>query len=708
MDAKEPDGLLESLLYVSRYHGTPTTPHALLAGLPLQDNRLTPSLYIRASSRVGLTSKILSKSLAKLHRSLLPTVLLLDDEQVCILVGWSETSDHAKVVYPELSEAVVEIPTDTLEKSYSGTAILSQPEFRFDDRAPTIKHGKNEHWFWKAFRANLPIYRDVLLAAFFVNIFALSLPLFTMNVYDRVVPNFAVETLWMLAAGVAIIILMDLLLKTMRGYFLDLASKRLDIKLSSQIMERVLGIRMESRPLSVGSFASNLRAFETIRDFITSMSMVVVIDLPFALIFLGVVAWIAPVMAIPMFIAMVVIVSYGLLVRGKMEELTETTYRASALRNATLVESLVGLETLKAMGAESIMQRRWEKTAAFLARVGVQQRLVALSNSNIGGGVQQLTSVAIIITGVYLIAKGELSMGGLIACSMLCSRGLSPLGQASGLLLQYHNARTAMNSLDEIMEMPLERPDDANFLSRKNLRGDIEFKDVCFSYPGQEISALNNVSFKIKAGERVAVLGRIGSGKTTLEKLILGIFQPTSGAVLIDGIDSRQLNPAELRQQVGYVPQDITLFYGTLRENLVLAHPQADDFAVVQAAEIANLNEFVNAHPQGFDMLIGERGDSLSGGQRKAVGLARAVIHDPPILLMDEPTGSMDHSTEAHVKKKLDEYSRGKTLLVITHRTALLDMVDKIIVVDSGQVVANGPKDSVVDALRNGRIGKVS
>lgn len=708
MDVQEPDGLLESLLYVCRYHGAPSTAHALSAGLPLQDNRLTPSLYIRAASRAGLISKIVNKPLIKLHRHLLPSVLLLKDEQVCILVGWSETSDHAKVIYPEFNETVVLVPTNELQEVYSGTAILSQPEFRFDDRAPTIKQGKAEHWFWNAFRANLPMYRDVLIAALLINIFALSLPLFTMNVYDRVVPNFAVETLWMLAAGVAIVILMDLILKTMRGYFLDLASKRIDIKLSAEIMEQVLGIRMEARPVSVGSFASNLRAFETIRDFITSTSMVIVIDLPFAIIFLSVVAWIALPMALPMLIAMILIVGYGLLVRGKMEQLTETTYRASALRNATLVESLVGLETLKAMGAESIMQRRWEKTAAFLARIGVQQRLVALSNSNIGGAIQQITSVVIIILGVYLIARGELSMGGLIACSMLCSRGLSPLGQASGLLLQYHHARTAMNSLDEVMELPLERPNDANFLSRKKFLGEIEFKNVSFSYPGQEVTALNNVSFKINVGERVAVLGRIGSGKTTLEKLILGIFQPTSGAVLIDGIDSRQLNPAELRQQIGYVPQDITLFYGTLRENLVLAHPQADDAAVVQAAEVANLNEFVNAHPKGFDMLIGERGDSLSGGQRKAVGLARAVIHDPPILLMDEPTGSMDHSTEAHVKKKLDEYSKGKTLLVITHRTALLEMVDRIIVVDGGQIVANGPKDSVVEALRSGRIGKVS
>ncbi len=708
MQIHEPDSLLESLLYVCKHHGIVATHEGLIAALPLQDNRLTPSLFVRSAARVGLAAKLVRKPLVKLHRSLLPSILFLKDDQVAILIGWDEHSDGAKVVYPELSESVVIEPLADLEQKYLGITILVRPKFRFDERTPALSHAHRDHWFWRAFKANLPVYRDVMIAALLINLFALALPLFTMNVYDRVVPNFAVETLWMLAIGVAAILLLDLTLKTMRGYFLDLASKRIDIKLSAQIMEQVLGLKLAARPASVGSFAANLRAYESIRDFVTSMTLVIVIDLPFVFIFLLVIAWISSVMVVPTLIAICLIVAYSLIARRKMQELTETTYRAAALRNATLIESLVGLETLKSMGAESVMQRRWEKTATFLAKVGVQQRLLGLSNSNVSSFLQQFSAVASIVVGVYLIANGELTMGGLIACSMLASRGISPLGQAAGLMMQYHTAKAAMDSLDEIMALPVERPRDKKFLSRQTFKGEVEFKNVNFAYPGAETYALNNVSFKIEAGERVAVLGRIGSGKTTLEKLILGLYEPTDGAVLIDGIDSRQLNPAELRQQIGYVPQDTTLFYGSLRENLVLAHPHADDAAVVKAAEIANLSDFVNGHPQGFDMLVGERGESLSGGQRKAVGLARAVIHDPPILLLDEPTGSMDHSTEAHVVKQLATYTQGKTLIVITHRTSLLDMVDRIIVVDAGQIVANGPRDTVVEALRSGRIGRAS
>ncbi len=700
------DPLLESLLFLCQYHGLTSTAETLTAGLPLQDGHLSPSLFDRAARRVGITTNLTRKPLLNLQHSLLPSVLLLDNDECCILLGWSDDQKTAKICHPELPDAKMEMSREELEQSYSGIAILAKPKFRFDKRTSSVSHNNHKHWFWSVFKENIPLYRDVLFAALFINLFALALPIFTMNIYDRVVPNQAIETLWMLALGVSLVLLMDVVLKTLRGYFLDVASKRIDIKLSARIMEQVLGSRLESRPESVGSFASNLRAFESIRDFITSITLSIIIDLPFIFIFLIVIFWIAPLMALPMFIAMILIMTYGLMVRKSMQELTETSYRASALRNATLIESLVGLETLKAMGAESVMQQRWEKTAAFLAKIGVKQRMLAQSNGNIGMWVQQMTSVAMIITGVYLITDGLLTMGGLIACTMLASRGIAPIGQASGLLLQYHTARAAMTSLDEIMAKPLECPNDTNFLSRTQYKGDIEFRNVSFKYPNQDTPVLKSVSFKISAGEHVAILGRNGSGKSTLSKLILGLYQPTEGAVLIDGIDLRQLNPSELRQHIGYMPQDITLFYGSLRENIVLAHPFADDEDVVRAAKLANLGDFVNVHPQGFDMLVGERGDSLSGGQRKAVGIARAVIHNPPILILDEPTGSMDHTTESHVKDELAQFTKDRTLFVVTHRTSLLDMIHRIIVVEAGQIVANGPKDSVVEALRSGRIGK--
>ena len=413
-------------------------------------------------------------------------------------------------------------------------------------------------------------------------------------------------------------------------------------------------------------------------------------------------------MVLPVFCGILIIVVFALSAQRKMQQLTETTYRASALRNATLIESLVGLDTVKAMAAESVMQKRWEQSAAFLARVSIRLRTLASFNLNLVMWVQQLVTVAVIIAGVYLITEGELSMGGLIASTMLTARAMAPLGTVAGLLSQFHNARTAYFSLNDIMQTPVERPDDARFVHRQKLQGKIEFRNVSFTYPESDTPSLINVSFTIEPGEHVAILGRIGSGKSTLKKLAIGMYQPSEGAVLIDGVDARQLDPAELRQQMGYVAQDVTLFYGSLRENLVLAHPQADDEAVIRAAEFAHLSDFVNAHPKGFDMLIGERGDSLSGGQRKSVGLARAVIHDPTVLLLDEPTGSMDHSTETWVIRKLKDYGVGKTLLISTHRTSILNLVQRIIVIDNGKIVADGPRDSVAEALREGRIGKAS
>jgi ATP-binding cassette subfamily C protein LapB len=553
-----------------------------------------------------------------------------------------------------------------------------------------------------------PLYRDVLLAALLANLFALGMPLFTMNVYDRVVPNHAFETLWVLALGLLLMLVSDLVLRTMRGRFVDLASSRADVKLSAFIMERVLGTRMEQRPASAGSFASNLRAFESVRDFIGSATVVAFIDLPFTLIFLLVIGWISWLMLIPLLVGAAIMVLYALAVQGRMHELAETTYRAGAQRNATLIEGLVGFETLKALAAEAPIQRKWEKSAALLARVGAQLRLLSSTASNTSAFVQQFINLAIVIIGVYMISERELTMGGLIACTMLASRAMGPVGQVAGLLVQYHTAATALTSLNEMMAREVERPEGSTFISRGRLKGALEFRDVSFTYPGQSTPSLRNLSFSIKPGEKVAILGRIGSGKTTLEKLILGLYRPTEGAVLVDGIDLRQLDPAELRRQIGYVQQDVMLFYGSLRENITLGAPLADDAAIVKAAEIGGILDLVNQHPKGFDMLVGERGESLSGGQRQGVAIARAVINDPPIMLLDEPTSSMDFSSEDDIKRRLTEFSSGKTVVLISHRTSLLDLADRIIVMDGGRIMADGPKEQVITALRQGRVGKAA
>lgn len=706
--ASAPDTLLECLLAVVRAHGGTLSRQAAIDGLPLVNNRLTPTLFQRAAKRAGFTSNIVRKPLNKLNPALFPAVLLLNGEEACVLLGWKDDGQTARVIFAELGDAEVTLPRDDLIARYAGHAILARPEFRFDARTPEVGRVKHRHWFWGTLADNTPLYRDVMLAAFMINLFAVALPLFSMNVYDRVVPNHAIETLWMLALGVVIVLVADAVLRTMRGYFLDLAGSRVDVRLSAYIMERVLGLRLENRPLSTGSFAANLRSFETIRDFITSATVTAFIDLPFALIFLVVIGWIAWPLILPILFGMLLLLAYALTVHSKMHELSETTYRAGAMRNATLVESLVGLEAIKALGAEGVMQRKWESSANFLSRVSAQLRLLSSSTINGAMWAQQFVNVLVVVIGVYLIADGKLTLGGLIACSMLASRAMAPIGQVAGLLTQYHNAATALQSLDNILEQPVERGADSNFVSRQHFTGEIEFKEVDFNYPGQDNAALRNVSLKIRAGEHVAILGRVGSGKTTLEKLILGLYRPTAGAVLVDGIDLRQLDPAELRRNIGYVPQDVMLFYGSLRDNLTISSPTADDAAVLQAAQVGGIIEFVNSHPRGFDMTVGERGESLSGGQRQAVAIARAVINDPPILLMDEPTGSMDHSSEEEIKQRMRTFAAGKTMIVVTHRTSLLDLVDRIIVIDAGKVVADGPKAQVIEALRQGRIGKAA
>jgi len=712
LDSPQPDesfdSLLEALLIVVRAHGGNLTREAALAGLPLEKNRLSPALFSRAAERGHLVSRVVKKPIANLNQHLFPAILLLKNQQACLLIGIDFPQQQAQIIYPELGEACRELSLDELNKAYTGHAIYLQPKFRFDARNPTVGKARYRHWFWSVLGENKPLYRDVLLAAFLISLFALALPLFTRNVYDRVVPNQAIDTLWVLASGVVIILLGDMLLRIMRSYFLDLASKRVDVKLSSFIMERVLGTRMEYRPLSAGSFASNLRSFETVRDFITSATVTAFIDLPFSLLFLVVIGLIGWQLTLPIMIGMLVVVIGALVVQTKMHELSELTYRASAQRNATLIESLVGLETLKTLGNEGTMQSKWESSVLYLAQISNRLRLLSTSTLNLAQWTTQAVNVTIIVIGVYLIADHQLTMGGLIACSMLSSRAMAPISQVAGLLTQYHHSTTAFKSLNDILAQPLERPVDSSFITRQTFDGLIEFKNVSFQYPGQEIEALRGVSLRINPGEHVAILGRVGSGKSTLLKLMLGLYQPTGGSIHLDEIDLRQLDPAEVRRSFGYVSQDITLFYGTLRDNLVMGFPHADDREILAAAKVGSLLDYVNSHPQGFDMRVGERGESLSGGQRQGVALARAAIKKPTVFLLDEPTGSMDHSSEEHVKQELQNLALTKTMVVVTHRTSLLNLVDRIIVMDAGKVVADGPKQQVIEALRQGRIGKSS
>jgi len=700
--------LLECLLILARAHGVKTTAETLLAGLPLQHSQLTPSSFSRAAKRAGFTSKIVSRDLLHLNDAIFPAILLLENNSACVLLELHQEAQTATVVFPDLGSTSTEIPLADLAERYSGRVIYSRPQLHFDARATTINKEQKGHWFWSVIAEHRNLYRDVLLTAFIINLFALASPLFVMNVYDRVVPNHATDTLWVLALGIALMITADFGLRMMRSWFVDLAASRTDVTLSASIMERVLGLKLSERPISVGSFAASLQSFESIRSFISSATVLAFVDLPFVLLFTVVILLISWPLIFPILVGIILVFLYASAMQHKMHRLSESSMQASAQRNAILVESLQGLETLKTLGAEGRMQSMWEKTTLVLSRTSVKMRMLSGSVTAGTSWIQQIVSVVIIIVGVYQIIDGNLTQGGLIASYMLSARVMGPIGQTAALLMQYHHASTALANLDIIMNKPVERPAGAHWISRSRLQGGIEFKQVGFKYPNDEREILRNVSLSIKPGEHVAILGRNGSGKTTIEKLIAGLYDPSEGTVLIDGIDINQLDPAELRRNIGYVSQDVNLFFGSLRENIVMSAPHASDDVLLEAVRLSGLSEFVNQHPAGLEMPVGEHGQLLSGGQRQSVTIARALLNDPSVLLFDEPTGSMDHSSEEEFKRNIKDFAEGKTLLVITHRTSLLELVDRIIVVDAGKIVADGSKEQVVEALRQGRIGRAS
>ncbi len=713
-DLIHPDPLLDCLVEVCRLFGQAASRATLSAGMPLVEGRMTLELAERAVARAGMSAKLQRVGLDEIDPAALPVTLILKDNRACVLLGWNADRSEARLLLPETGQGSVPLARADLEARFIGVVLFVRPHFRFDARTEASRGDapgaamRSRHWFWGALLQQRFVYRDVLWAALLINLFALAFPMFSMNVYDRVVPNNAVETLWALSIGVVLVLGADLFMRLLRSHFVDEASARIDVQISATLMERVLGMRLEHKPESVGSFASNLRGFEQVRDFIASSTVTALIDLPFALIFILVMFWISPWLTLPVFIVGALICGLGMVQQQRLHELAETTYRASAQRNATLIESLTGIETIKSQGAEGVIQSKWERANIFLARTNVKMRALSSRAMYSTNTLMQFVTVAIVIVGVYLISQKELTMGALIASSMLASRALAPAGQLVGLMMQYQGARTALDNLNRLMDKPVERPLGQTFVERPQLRGEIEFRNVKFAYPGRSDAVLDGLSFKIAAGERVALIGRVGSGKSTIERLIMGLYQPTDGAVLLDGIDLRQLDTADVRRNLGCVSQDVMLFYGTLRENIAFGLPYADDSAIVAAAEIAGLSELVNRHPRGFDMQVGERGELLSGGQRQSVGLARAVLHNAPLLLLDEPTSAMDFSTEAQITARIGAFAQDKTVVLVTHRTSMLSMVTRVIVIDGGKIVADGPRDRIMEALASGRVAKAA
>jgi ATP-binding cassette, subfamily C, bacterial LapB len=699
------DPLLDCLMQLTKLHGRPASRTGLSSGLPLVQNRLTVELFSRAAARADLAARILKKPLAKIFYMQLPAVLLLKDRQACVLVESRPGEGKLKILMPETGMGEKIISTEELEKLYSGYAIFVRPKFRMAKGAPDdLGSGSTRHWFWGTIFQSWRIYRDVLLASLLINVLGLASPFFVLIVYDRVIPNNAVETLWVLSIGIMVIYLFTVVMRALRGYFVDEAGKRADLKMSAMLLQKVLGLRLEVRPQSIGSFSKNLQEFEGIRDFVTSFSITSLIDLPFMALGLLVVWYIGDNIVYIFIAAIVLMLLYAVLIQIPLQKAVGNTFKASSQKNSILIEGLSGLETIKMLGAESQVQRAWEESVGYIAKWSSVSRLLSSSVNHFAFFVQSAVVVAAVIVGVYMISEGKLTQGGLIALVILSRQVIAPMGQVVSLATRFQRAREALKTLNNIMDLPVERPPGKSFLHRTRFQGAIGVKNLTFSYPGQTMKVLNNITLEISAGEKVGIIGPVGSGKTTLGKLLLGLYEPTSGMVTMDGTDIRQIDPAELRNCIGHVPQDLILFRGTIRDNITMGTHDVDDTSIMRAAELAGVDEFVKKHSLGFDMEVGELGRGLSGGQRQCVVLARAMLLDPPVVVLDEPTSNMDNRTEIRLKDNLSKVIKEKTLILITHRASLLEMVDRLIVIDNGLIVADGPKASVLEALKKGRV----
>lgn len=690
-------GLLRSISILMSLRGKTVTPQQLLSGL--SGTVLTPRACLAAARKAGLSGRIMARpNLNEISPLVLPCILLLKNERSCVLISIKD--GRASIMLPELPDSAQQVPLEELQEQYSGYAIFATvpkaPEKRID--APKLGHGKR--WFWDVLKYYAPIYRHVAVASVVINLIAVASPLFVMNVYDRVVPNNATDTLWVLASGIFVIYFFNFILSALRTHFVDVAGRNADVVLSSILVEKVLSMRMDAKPESTGAMVNNLREFEQLREFFSSSSLLACIDLPFLVIFLLLIAFIAGPMVFVPIGAIPIMLGIGIYLQERSKKSAEAGYRQNMQKNALLVEMVNGLETLKSCGAESRMQRLWESVCGLSAESSSETRKytqLAVAASML---ITQIVTVALIVWGVYRISEGLMTMGALIGVNILVGRTMAPLLQMASLLTRLQNSRMALKGLDMIMQLPSESRDEQSAMDFGSLEPSFELDQVSFSYPGQERLALDNVSLKIKPGEKVGIIGPMGSGKSSLARMLLGLYLPKEGGVKFGGVDIRQIPPADYRGRIGVLPQDVVLFYGTLRENISLGDPSINDHLILRAATLAGVTDFAANNPSGFGAQVGEQGKALSGGQRQAVALARALVRDPEILILDEPTSNMDTDSELQIQRRLAGITKDKTLILVTHRLSMLRMVDRLIVMDKGKIRYDGPRDEVLAKLR--------
>ncbi len=678
------------MLHVAAYLDRPITLAALHAA---QSTEGADTLGVRdamtAAQRAGIQTAFGARKLRTFDAMLTPAILLLKNDRAVVLYGFGKRNT-VLIHDPLLGEGTGQIARTELQQAYTGYAILLRAEHRDDIAATAV--GRQGHWFWSALAANKWSYTQVLLAAVLANVLGLTTSIFIMVVYDRILPNEATESLIALTFGVGIALLFDFFIKTLRAGFIDRAGQKADLLMGRRIFDQLLDLQMRARKGSTGALASTLREFETLRDFFTSATLVAVVDLPFILLFVWVIYLIGGPLALVPALAVPAVLVVGIAVQPILSRIADKSFADGQSKQSVLVETVSGLETIKATGAAYRMRARWEDAISRQSEHGLQSRAVMQFAMNATGFAQQAAQIMIVFYGVFLITDGSVSMGALIASVILTGRALAPLAQLAQTMTRLNHARSSYRSIDALMRADSERPEGRTWLSRPRLDGAIRLENVHFTYPDQLVATLKGVSFTIQPGEKVAILGRIGSGKSTVARMMLGLYPPDQGAVMMDNTDIRQIDPGDLRRNIGSVLQDVWLFSGSVRENIAIGARHARDADILEASRISGVEDFIARHPSGYDLMLAERGEGLSGGQRQAITLARALVGKPPILLLDEPTSAMDVQNERDVIARLKTHMRHQTMVIVTHRPSLLDLVDRVIVIEDGKVALDGDK----------------
>jgi ATP-binding cassette subfamily C protein LapB len=688
------DAIADAIVFLARLFGVTVQAERLRASVAAQAGPAAADFLEQALAHASLAGTALPIDKPR-RPTEMPALLLNGEGQALVVLAIADGKYECHV--PGIAGSAWFDAAALAREVPDGRWVAVRPVMFFDQRSLLYSMPVAGRWFWDVFNRNRWVFRWALLGTLVLNVIGALVPFYAMAVYDRVIPNNATSSLWVLTIAVVVLTGFELALRLLRGELVETASRRMDVALSSNIFAQCLRLRAASRPASGGTLANTVRDFESVREFFASTTLTTLGDLPFLLLFLLVIALVGGWLVLVPLAVIPILLLVAFASRAALARHVAASMQESAQRTAHLFETMNGLDTIKALGAEAWSRRKWESLTVAIAANSVETREIVSRVNYINTAVLALSGVAVVATGALLMGEHLLTLGQIIAVSMLTGRALAPVSQIAGLIIRWEQTKLSYHALNKIMEAPTD--DDAASLLAPPLSGRIEFRDVGFAYPNSP-PLLDKLNLHIRPGERVGVIGKLGSGKSTLLRLLLNQYGPQSGSVLFDDLASTQLDPLSLRRQIGYVPQDVTLFHGTLRENIELGRSQADDESLLDAIRLACLDDIITQLPNGVATEVGERGERLSGGQRQAVAMARALLVKPPMLLLDEPSSMFDPATEQRLIGRLRTLKE-TTIVLVTHRMAMLALVDRLIVFDKGRIVADGPRDDVMRVLNS-------